>query len=120
MKKQLIKFFIRWVANGLGLYIAAHIFGLVDYQERIWVIIIAGLVLTILNTLIKPVLVVYTLPAIALTLGIFMVVINGFIVILASWMYGPLQVASFWAAMLVGIVIGLVNYLITVVAERLK
>ena len=118
--KQLSKFLIRWLANGLGLYAAAHIFNLVDYQNQIWVIAIAALVLTVLNILIKPLLIIFTLPAIALTLGIFMVLINGFIVSLASWLYEPLQVASFWEAVLVGIVIGLVNYVVTVIAERLK
>jgi putative membrane protein len=118
--KQLYKFLIRWLANGFGLYVAARIFDLVDYQNRLWVIAIAALVLTILNVLIKPILVIFTLPAIALTLGIFMVVINGCIISLVSWLYEPLQVASFWEAVLVGIVIGLVNYLLTVVVERLK
>lgn len=120
MKKQFTKFLFRWLANSLGLYVAAQAFDLVYYHERIGVIIFAGLVLSILNALIKPVLVIFTLPAIALTLGIFMLVINGFIVYLASLLYEALQINSFWAAILVGIIIGLVNYIITIVAEALE
>lgn len=117
MKRQFAKFIIRWFANGLGLLAAARVFGLVNYDDRIRVIIIAALVLAILNALIKPILVIFTLPAIALTLGIFMIVINGFIVLLASWLYDPLQIESFWSAILVGLIIGLVNYIVTLVAE---
>ncbi|HUD03406.1 MAG TPA: phage holin family protein [Patescibacteria group bacterium] len=120
MKKQFIKFLIRWFANGAGLYIAAHIFNLVNYQNRLSVIIIASFILSLLNVLIKPILVIFTLPAIALTLGIFMVIINGFIVFLATTLYDRLQVSSFWTAILVGMVIGLVNYIVTIAAEAVE
>ena len=120
MKKQFIKFLIRWFANGAGLYIAAHIFNLVNYQNRLSVIIIASFILSLLNVLIKTILVIFTLPAIALTLGIFMVIINGFIVFLATTLYDRLQVSSFWTAILVGMVIGLVNYIVTIAAESVE
>ena len=120
MVNVLIKFAIRWFANSLGLYLAALIFEVVNYQDRWGVIVVGGLILAILNILIKPILVIFTLPAIALTLGIFMIVINGLIVALASWLYEPLQISSFWAAMLVGIIIGLVNYIVSAVTQRLE
>jgi putative membrane protein len=117
MKKQFIKFIIRWFANCAGLLLAAQIFNLLSYQNSFVVILISGLILSILNALIKPLLIMLTLPAIALTLGIFMVIINGTIVFLASLMYKPLQVGSFWSAVLVGMVIGLVNYIVTIALE---
>lgn len=120
MKTQFIKFIIRWLANCLGLYIAARVFSLVSYQDRISAILIGGLVLSALNAIIKPVLVIFTLPAIALTLGVFMLVVNGMIVYIASLLYQPLHIVSFWAAVLVGILIGLVNYLITIIAEKFE
>ena len=119
MKKQFINFFIRWLANCAGLYIAARVFGLLNYQNSIYVILLGGLVLSILNALIRPLLIIFTLPAIALTLGIFMVVINGVIVFLASLIYKPLQVESFWSAILVGLVIGLLNYMVTIALEAI-
>lgn len=120
MKNQFIKFLIRWFANSLGLFIAASLFNLVNYHGSITVVIIGGLVLSTLNVFIKPILVIFTLPALALTLGIFMIVINGILVYLASALYQPLHVVSFWAAILVGIVIGLVNYIVTVIAEKFE
>jgi putative membrane protein len=119
MKKQFINFLIRWFANSVGLLLAAKIFDLLSYQNSIMVVIFSGLILAILNALIKPLLVLLTLPAIALTLGVFMILVNGFIVFLASLMYKPLQVGSFWSAVLVGLVIGLVNYIVTIISEQL-
>ena len=120
MKRQFVKFLIRWFTNGVGLYAAAKLFDLLQYQNRLSVIVIASFILSILNILIKPILVIFTLPAIALTLGIFMIIINGFMIVLVGNLYGNLQVTSFWAAVLVGMVIGLINYIMTILLESFE
>jgi putative membrane protein len=105
----------------LGLWIAAGFLrGSIHYGDRISAIIIAGLVLALVNMIIKPVLVIFSLPAIVLTLGLFMVVINGLTVFLASKLYSQLEVTNFWAAIVAGIIIGLVNYLVTAILEDIK
>lgn len=114
----LTRFLFRWFVSSLGLWIAAGLLGdSIDYQSRLRVIIIGGLVLAIINTIIKPVVVILSLPAILFTLGLFMVVINGLMVLLASALYEPLHVTNIGAAMLAGMVIGLVNYLILAILE---
>lgn len=85
--------------------------------SKFWVVVVSGLILALINSVIKPIAVLLSLPAILLTLGLFMVVINGFSVLLASWLYQPLHVTNFWAAMLAGVIIGLVNYLVTAILE---
>lgn len=114
------QFIFRWFVSSLGLAIAAGLLGdKVDFQNSLSAIIIAGLVLAGVNTLVKPVVVFLSLPALLITLGLFMIVINGLMVMLASNIYDPLHVTNFWAAMLAGMVIGLVNYLVvTIVEER--
>jgi putative membrane protein len=82
------------------------------------VILIAGFLLAIVNAIIKPFVVILSLPAILFSLGLFMIVINGLMVLLVSWLYKPLQVNNFGAAMLAGMVIGLVNYLVTTILEE--
>lgn len=47
-----------------------------------------------------------------------MVVINGLMVLLVSKLYGSLEIANFWSAILAGMIIGLVNYLVTAVVEE--
>lgn len=121
MKNPFARFALRWFVCSLGLWIAAGILGgSINYDERISVIIIAGLVLALVNVVIKPIVVIFALPALLFTLGLFMIIINGLMVYLASKFYTPLQITNFWAAVFAGIVIGLVNYLVTTIldAER--
>ncbi len=92
--------------------------GRVSYESRLGVIIIAGLILALVNAIIKPVVIILSLPAILFSLGLFMIVINGFMVFLVSKLYRPLHVTNFGAAMLAGVVIGLVNYLVTAILEE--
>ena len=111
-------FLFRWFVSSLGLWIAAGLLGdSIDYQDRLRVIIISGLILALVNTLVKPIVVIFTLPAILFSLGLFMIVINGLMVLVASKLYEPLQVTNFGAAMLAGMIIGLVNYLVLTIVE---
>lgn len=120
MKSPLTRFAIRWFVCSLGLWIAAGFLGgSIQYGDRISAIVIAGLILAIINAVLKPILVIFSLPAIVITLGLFMVVINGLTVYIASKVYTPLDITSFWAAIFAGIVIGLVNYLVTAILEDL-
>ncbi len=112
------RFVFRWFVSSLGLWIAAGLVGdSIDYQSRLRVIIVAGLVLAIVNTIIKPVVVLLSLPAILFSLGLFMIVVNGLMVLLVSVLYEPLHVNNLWAAMLAGMVVGLVNYLVLTILE---
>lgn len=120
MKKgPLFRFLIRWLVSSLGLWIAAGLLShAIDYGGRIGVIIIGGLVLAIVNIFLRPIVVVLSLPAILFSLGLFMIVVNGFMVWLVSYVYKPLHVHNFWAAILAGMVIGLVNYLVSAILEE--
>lgn len=109
---------MRWLVCSLGLWIAAGLIGSgLTYNSEFRVIVIAGLILAIINVIIRPILIILSLPAILLSLGLFMIIINGFTVYLASKLYSPLHVTNFWAAMLAGIIIGLVNYLVSAILE---
>ncbi len=119
MNRPFTRFLIRWFVCSLGLWIAAGLLGQrVTYNSRIGVIIIAGLLLAIVNVVIKPVVVILSLPAILFSLGLFMIVINGLMVMLVSRFYTSLHFTNFGAAMLAGMVIGLVNYLVTTILEK--
>ena len=111
------RFLLRWFVCGLGLWIAAGLLGSVSYTGGLGVIIIAGFFLAVINAFIRPLLIFLSLPALLLTLGLFMLIINGFTVVLVGWLYEPLQIGSFWGAMLAGVIIGLVNYLVTAILE---
>jgi putative membrane protein len=126
MKRQQIKsqslsklFLVRWFVSSLGLWIAAAILG----HDRLsvgdhWVAwIIAGFILALVNMFIRPLLVLFSFSAIALTLGLFMLVINGFLIILVSWIYNTLYVKNLGVAIVAGMILGLVNWLVSQVLE---
>lgn len=119
MKRPFTRFLVRWFVCGLGLWIAARLLGdRVTYNSSVAVIIVSGLILAIINIIIKPIVVILSLPAVLFSLGLFMIVINGLMVMIASKLYPSLHVTNFGAAMLAGMVIGLVNYLVTTILEE--
>lgn len=115
MERTVLRFWIRWAVSALGLWIAAALLGGGIRYSGWWVLIVAGLVLAALNTVLKPILVILSLPVIVLTLGLFMIVVNGAVVFLVSWIYPPLHIDGFGAAVVAGIIVGLVNYIVTAV-----
>jgi putative membrane protein len=121
VNRPIPSFLTRWFVCSLGLWIAASFLSnSISYNSQFRVIVIAGLVLAIINIVIKPILIIFTLPAILLTLGLFTIIINGLTVFIASKLYEPLHITNFWAAVFAGMVIGLVNYLVTAILEDTK
>src|SRR5436190_23391548 len=96
IENVLVRFGIRWLVSALGLWIAATILG----PERLSVgdgwgtVIGAGFFLALVNMFLKPLLIFLSFPAIILTLGLFMLVVNGFIIMIAHWLYSPLYVKN--------------------------
>lgn len=112
------RFALRWFVCSLGIWIASGILGeRINYNSRFGVIIVAGFILALVNVVIKPVVVIMSLPAILFSLGLFMIVINGLMILLVSKLYSPLHITNFGAAMFAGMVIGLVNYLVSTILE---
>lgn len=112
------RFLIRWFVCSLGLWIAAALLASrISYGGQLVTIAVGGLVLAIMNTILKPLVVILSLPAILFSLGFFMIIINGLMVFLASKLYHGIEVSSFGAAMLAGAIIGLVNYLVSVILD---
>lgn len=113
------RFLIRWLGSSLGLWIAAALLSShISYGDSAGAIIGAGFILAALNMLVKPILILLALPAIIITLGLFLLVVNGATVYLASILYPPLHITSFWAAIVAGIIVGLINYLVTALLEE--
>ncbi len=120
MKGPVGRFLLRWFVCSLGLWIAAGFLdGRISFNGRLnlGIILISGLILALVNTVIKPLVVLLSLPAILFSLGLFMIVVNGLMILLASYLYKPLEVTSFGAAMLAGVIIGIVNILVTAIVE---
>jgi putative membrane protein len=118
-RKKSSRFIVRWAVSSLGLWLAAALVGSdkISFQNRLSVVVFSGLVLAVVNTILKPLVVFLSLPAVLLSLGIFMVVINGLMVSIAAKLYAPLEVSSFGVAIVAGIIIGLTNFLVTAIID---
>ncbi|MGD8373486.1 MAG: phage holin family protein [Candidatus Woesebacteria bacterium] len=116
MGRQFALFLLRWLLNSLGLWIAARILhdnGFVyDESQGFSLFFFSGLALSLVNVIIKPLTVILSLPAILLTLGLFTIIVNGFMVYLAVALVPNIQV-GFWAAVFAGVIISLINYVLT-------
>jgi putative membrane protein len=80
--------------------------------------LLVALVLGLLNTLVRPVLVVLTLPITLLTLGLFILVINGLTFWLAAWLLDGFDVAGFWWAVLAALLYSAISYAVSSVVMR--
>jgi len=120
MKRQFLVFLIRWVLNALGLWIAVRLLGSgyadVDITAGTGGFIIAGLIFSIANSLFKPLLMIVSLPAILLTLGLFTIIVNG-ILVYVSLAVSPGISMSFGNSIITGIILSLVNYIVSVAIE---
>jgi putative membrane protein len=80
--------------------------------------LILALVLAALNFIVKPILVFLTLPVTILTLGLFLLAINTFIILMASSLVRGFQVENFWWAMLFSLALSLVSSIFTTLASK--
>lgn len=114
-----LHFAVRWAVSSLGLWVAAALLGpaRMSVGHTLLTVLGAGLFLALVNMAVKPLLVILSFPAIVLSLGLFMLLLNGFLVLLVDWIYGPFEVANIGVAVIAGIIVGLVNFLVSKVME---
>jgi len=100
---------INLLVNGLAVYITAHVLPGVSIDSFLTAIV-ASVVLGLINTLIKPILLVLTLPVNILTLGLFTFVINALMVYLVATFVPGFHVNGFWAALSFSLVLSIVSW----------
>ena len=120
MKRQFLTFLLRWMLNSFGLWVAVRIFGTgysgAQINAGIVVFLMAGLIFSIVNAVFKPIAIILSLPAILITLGFFTIIVNGFMVWVSLKLAPGLQM-TFWNSVLTGLVLSLVNYIVSSLLE---
>ena len=101
-------FLVRLILSAIAVLVCAYILPGAEVDGFVSAIVVAG-VLAILNVLVKPVLVILTIPITILTLGFFLLVINTILIMLASWLVPGFAVDGFWWALLFSVVLSVVN-----------
>jgi putative membrane protein len=120
MKRQFLIFIVRWILNSFGLWVAVRLFG-TGYSDQqidasIHVFLIAGLIFSLINAVLKPAVIILSLPAILVTLGLFTIVVNGLMVYISLKLAPGLQM-TFLNSVLTGLVLSLVNYIVSSALE---
>lgn len=102
---------LRILINAAVLYIIALLYPPVVVGS-LWAALLGGAVLALLNALLRPLLLLITLPVNLITLGLFTLVVNAWMLILTDRMIGGIAIPGFWLALAVALLITLVNLLL--------
>jgi putative membrane protein len=121
MQRQFAVFLVRWLLNSFGLWVAVRLLGTgytdAQINAGLGAFLIAGLIFSLVNTILRPIVIILSLPAILLTLGLFILVVNGIMVWVSLRLApGGLQM-TFVNSILTGMILSLVNYIVSSLVE---
>lgn len=121
MKNKLLVFIIRWLLNSAGLLAVVRLLGAghddIPLGVGVLGFLLAGLIFSLVNSLLKPLVVVLALPAIAISLGLFMIVINGLMVYIAIKLAPDISM-SFLNSIITGLLLSLLNYILDILLTK--
>ena len=106
----MIGFLLRLCVVALGLWLASELVSGIQVHG-LWTLLGAALLLGIVNAVVRPLLVILTLPITLLTLGLFLLVINAAMLGLVAWMFDGFAIAGFWPALFGSVVVSLTGWL---------
>lgn len=120
--KQLLRFLKSWLINTLAVLVAVIILrNHMSYGGKLENLLAASFLLGILNAFIRPILVIFALPLLVLTLGLFMLVINALMLCFVSWLMQPyFQVNTFGTALLGALIISVVSGVLNILTGNAK
>ena len=101
---------IRTLVVALGLWLASVLVPGIAVAGP-WTLLGAALLLGIVNAVLRPLLVLLTLPVTVVTLGLFVLVINAAMLALVAWVFEGFTIAGFWPALFGAIVVSLTGWL---------
>ena len=103
-------FLLRTAVVGVGLWLAAQILPGLDFDGPI-TLLAAALLLGVVNTVLRPLAIMLTLPLTLVTLGVFLAVINAAMLALVAWALDGFRIAGFWSALLGSLVVSLTSWM---------
>lgn len=106
---------IRLFVNAVALWVAAQLVGGIELAGEFWPVILVAAVFGLVNALIKPFMLLLSLPLLVLTLGLFTIVVNALMLWLTSLLVGALSVAGLWPAILGSLLISVVSFLFSII-----
>jgi putative membrane protein len=103
-----MNFLLKLILNALAIMLTAYLLPGIHIDGFVSALLLA-VVLAILNATLKPVLVILTIPATIVTLGLFLIVINAGVILLADYFIPGSDIDGFWWAILFGFIVSILN-----------
>lgn len=113
MSGMLPPFLLHWAVTALSLWAASYVFDGIKFAST-GALIISALLLGFANAIVRPVLILLTLPLTLVTLGFFLLVINALMILLVSALVSGFTVSGFWTAFFAAIFIAVLSFFISV------
>jgi putative membrane protein len=117
MKAVWMLFLFSGLSNVVALFVASWIVPGVEYGDDFWVLFVAALVFTTVNWFVRPLVILLALPAVMLTLGVALILINTFMLYLTDWIVPSFETGSFWSTLGAAIIVALVNLLLSLLLK---
>ncbi len=112
MNSPLIQLLTRWLVLAVGVTIAAKVIPGIECTDGLTLLVVV-LLLSFLNVILKPLLVLFTLPFIVLTMGLGMIVINALLFLVVGKLVDGFQVGGFWSALGGALIVSVTNLVFT-------
>lgn len=110
---------VRWLISALVILTSAYILPGVHILDFVTALVIA-VVLGVVNAIVRPVLIILTLPITIITFGLFLLIINALLVMLTTYIVPGFRVDSFWWALLFGVIVAIFNAVVSLLYKSSK
>lgn len=117
MNSPLLKLIVRWLVLALGVTLAEKIVPGIDCKDGATLFVVVVL-LSFFNAVLRPILVLFTLPFIVLTMGLGLVVVNAFLFMLVGKIVNGFTVDGFWSAVGGALIVGVTNLIMTMLMKQ--
>jgi putative membrane protein len=91
-----VRLVVSWLTNVLAIYVASLVLNGIFYGGELWVLLVAGLVFGLVNAVVRPIVILLTLPGVILTLGLALFLINALMLWLTDLIVPPFEAQGFW------------------------
>ncbi|MDR6534420.1 phage holin family protein [Variovorax soli] len=108
MLNTLATFLLHWAIIALSLWVASHIFSGIRFESTS-ALVVSALLLGFANAIVKPVLILLTLPLTLLTFGLFLLVINALVLLLVAALVKGFKISGFWTALFASLFVSLLS-----------
>ena len=114
-----MKFILHWLVYALAIAITAYILPGVQVTGVITLLVLA-IVLGAINAVVRPILILLTLPLTVFSLGLFIFVINALLIMLAAAIVPGFSVSGFWWALLFSIILGIISGILGGITKEVR